>query len=185
MKIYTGYGDDGNTQLLGSQKTRKNDVRIAVCGTLDELNALLGVVVSRQLPKVLRLQIMAIQGDLFVIGSMVASVGADSKMELPSIELADSQRLESEIDVMNAELTPLTNFLLPGGADAAATMHLARAVCRRAERLIADLVDQFPEFDSSGVFKYMNRLSDWCFIAARFINHVEDIAEPIWDNRKS
>lgn len=180
MKIYTRFGDQGDTQLLGGQQTRKNDIRVAVCGTLDELNAVLGVVASGELPDPLRRQITSIQSDLFTVGAMIAAVGAESKMELPQIGAAETERLESEIDAMDATLKPLTNFLLPGGAPAAATMHLGRAVCRRAERLIADLTDQFADFESAEVFRYLNRLSDWCFIAARHINHSAAVDEPIW-----
>ena len=113
---------------------------------------------------------------------MIAAVDNDPKMELPTINKTDSHRLESEIDAMEAELKPLKNFLLPGGAHAAAAMHLARAVCRRGERLMADLTAQHPDFDAAVIFRYLNRLSDWCFVAARCINHDQGMEEPIWQS---
>ena len=180
MKIYTGYGDDGHTQLLGGQRVQKNDLRVSVCGTLDELNAVLGVVASRQIPTVLAPRIQAIQSDLFKFGSTVAAVGAESKMDLPAVTEADCQRLEEEIDDMEGHLIALQNFLLPGGSEAAATMHLARAVCRRAERLLVELASEYHDFDQEILFKYLNRLGDWCFVAARLVNRELGVEEPLW-----
>lgn len=180
MKIYTGYGDDGHTQLLGGQRVRKNDCRVAVCGTLDELNAVLGVVASREIPAALKPRLQAIQSDLFKFGSTIAAIGAESKMNLPSVTDADRLRLEAEVDAMEEHLTALRNFLLPGGSEAAANMHLARAVCRRAERLLVELSAEHDEFDEAILFKYLNRLGDWCFVAARLINQELGVEEPLW-----
>ena len=180
MKIYTGYGDDGHTQLLGGQRVRKNDLRVAVCGALDELNAVFGLVASRQIPSALTPRIQAIQSDLFKFGSTVAAVGAETKMNLPEVKEADRQRLEEEIDAMEEHLKALQNFLLPGGSEGAATMHLARAVCRRAERWLVELATIHDDFDEEVLFKYLNRLGDWCFVAARLINHELGVEEPLW-----
>ena len=180
MKIYTGFGDAGNTQLLGGQTVPKNDIRVCVCGTLDELNAVLGMVASSQLPSWLAQRVAHIQSDLFRIGCMVAAVGSDSQRPWPEIAAGHATRLEQEIDRMQDQLSPLTNFLLPGGAPAAAGMHLARSVCRRGERLVTDLVEQYADFQAANVFRYLNRLSDWCFVAARLINQSCGVSEPIW-----
>ena len=182
MKIYTRFGDQGDTQLLGGQTTRKNDTRVALCGTLDEMNAVIGLVASHEVSQQLAAQITSIQSDLFTLGATVAAVGSDSKMDLPKIGPAETERLESEIDQMETHLKPLTNFLLPGGSQAAATMHLGRAVCRRAERILVDLTNEFTDFESSDVLRFLNRLSDWCFVAARFINHNAGVDEPIWSS---
>ena len=187
MRIYTKYGDNGTTQLRGGQQTRKNDGRVVLCGALDELNAVLGVVASFDLPDQVSSQITRIQSDLFVAGAAVAAIGAEG---LKTAELGEepTTRLENDIDSMETVLAPLRNFLLPGGAPAAATMHLARAVCRRSEISLTDLVDRQDEsFRSTGVAaiqKYLNRLSDWCFVAARFLNHHHGVEEPIWTSEK-
>jgi cob(I)alamin adenosyltransferase len=184
MKIYTGLGDDGNTHLLGGQQVRKNDVRISVCGTLDELNAVFGLVASGAVPEPLFSQLVQVQNDLFRLGCMIASVGATSKMDLPSLDAADARRLEAWIDSIDAQLEPLSNFLLPGGAREAAAMHLARAVCRRSERQVADLVEQHPDFEADDVLRFLNRLGDWCFVAARYINRQRGVKEPLWKSRQ-
>lgn len=183
MKIYTKFGDDGNTKLLGGQTVRKNDIRVAVCGTLDELNAVLGMVASHEGSDDVVAEIRLVQGDLFSIGSTVASAGAGSQMDLPQVTEADCQRLEDEIDTMSEVLKPLVNFLLPGGAPAAAAMHQARAVCRRVERQVMDLTDLHQETQATSMLKYLNRLSDWCFVAARYLNHIAGVEEPVWRNR--
>ncbi|MCP4462540.1 MAG: cob(I)yrinic acid a,c-diamide adenosyltransferase [Planctomycetaceae bacterium] len=183
MKIYTGYGDEGFTQLLGGQRVRKNDMRVAMCGTLDELNAVMGAVASRQAATCLVVKINQVQSDLFKFGCGVAALGADTKMDLPAIGAQDSLRLEAEIDEMESCLEPLTNFLLPGGCEAAATMHQARAICRRCERLFTEVTDLYPDLDPAACLKYLNRLGDWCFVAARFINREMGVSEPIWSGQ--
>ncbi len=180
MKIYTGFGDGGMTQLLGGQTVPKNDIRVSVCGTLDELNAVLGIVASDPSLECLAPKLTHVQSDLFRLGCMVASVGSEADRTWPEIVAADAHRLEAEIDSMQESLSPLTNFLLPGGAPGAATMHLARSVCRRCERLLTDLAAQHPDFASEIVFRYLNRLGDWCFVAARYINQSQGVSEPIW-----
>ncbi len=180
MRIYTKFGDDGNTQLLGGQQTRKSDLRLAVCGTLDELSAVLGLAAASDPPAAVGDQIQMIQSDLLSMGSRIAAMGAETKMELPQLTTTDVERLENEIDAMNSGLTELRNFLLPGGHAAAATLHVARAVCRRAEREMVALVDQYPEADAGTPLAWLNRLGDWCFVAARRVNHAHDITEPLW-----
>ncbi|MGI9519500.1 MAG: cob(I)yrinic acid a,c-diamide adenosyltransferase [Pirellulaceae bacterium] len=180
MRIYTKFGDDGNTQLLGGQQTRKTDVRVAVCGGLDEISAVLGLAAATGPPDPLAERIRAIQSELLTLGSCVAAIGADTRIELPQLAPANVIRLESEIDEMDAVLLELKNFILPGGDSAAATLHVARAVCRRTERDLVRLTDSYPDVDSSLFLMWLNRLGDWCFVAARYVNHQQETAEPIW-----
>ena len=183
MKIYTRFGDTGDTRLLGGVTTRKNDLRVALCGSLDELNATLGVVASWEASAELSNQIATIQSDLFKIGGTIAKIDIDTSFRVPAIKEDDSKRLENEIDKMDSQLSSLDKFLLPGGNRAAAAMHVSRAVCRRVERQLADVSDQFERFDSALLFQYLNRLGDWCFVAARYLNHLQNTAEPVWEGR--
>src|SRR5262245_40174400 len=139
MKIYTKTGDDGTTGLIGGSRVRKSDPRLDCYGTIDELNAALGLA-AVALQGVIREQVIQIQNDLFVIGSHLATPDAQAatRSNLPAIDEQLVTRLEMQIDSAEAELPPLKNFILPGGSEAAARLHQARTVCRRAERLLVD-----------------------------------------------
>ena len=180
MPIYTKYGDTGNTQLLGGQQTRKDDLRVAVCGGLDEVSAVLGMAAAAGTPDSLTNRLRVIQSELLTIGACVAAIGASTKMELPRLGAEHVARLESELDLMDSGLPELTHFVLPGGVPAAATLHVARAVCRRTERDLVSLAEAFAEFDASLLLQWLNRLGDWCFVAARHVNHAEGTDEPVW-----
>jgi cob(I)alamin adenosyltransferase len=172
-KIYTRTGDDGTTALGSGERRKKYDLRVAAYGTIDETNAALGVArlhVSEDAP--LDAVLSRIQNDLFDVG---ADLCAPSKGKGPGgarLTVTEKQVawLEAEIDRFNANLAPLRSFVLPGGSAAAAHLHVARTVCRRAERLIAELKDTPDESVSPEVLKYVNRLSDFLFVASRHVN---------------
>jgi cob(I)alamin adenosyltransferase len=172
MKIYTRGGDRGETSLLGPDRVRKDDPRIEAYGTVDELNSVIGAARASWPESPLDPQLGAIQADLFEIGAFLASVG--SSFATVSQDRIDA--LERGIDAMEGELAPLRSFILPGGAPAAAQLHLARTVCRRAERRVVGLDRDDAGFRTS--VTYLNRLSDFLFVAARYANlelGVEDV----------
>jgi cob(I)alamin adenosyltransferase len=180
MKIYTRTGDDGTTGLIGGRRVRKSDPRIECYGTVDELNAAVGLAAVAA-PPALAAQLRAVQNDLFVIGSHLAAPadGAPASVPLPPLDEAGAARLETEIDAAEADLPPLRNFILPGGSDASARLHFVRTVCRRAERLVVTMSEERPV--PPAILLYLNRLSDWLFVMARHANHqagVEDIGWP-------
>ena len=177
MKIYTRTGDDGTTGLIGGSRVRKDDPRIDCTGTIDELNAAIGLAGVTAAPELLE-QLRQIQSDLFVIGSHLATP-ADSphRSSLPPLEPQIVSRLESEIDAAESQLPALRNFILPGGSEAAARLHLARAVCRRVERL---LVEQANLSIPTVVLRYFNRLSDWLFVQARRANQLAGVQDIPW-----
>jgi cob(I)alamin adenosyltransferase len=178
MKIYTKTGDDGTTGLIGGSRVRKDDAAIECYGTVDELNASLGlaaVVADEALSDWLR----KIQGELFTIGSHLATPTDEKRAaSLPEIDASWITRLESQIDDAEKSLPPLKNFILPGGTELAARLHLARTVCRRAERSLVNLHSQ-REVDPV-ILTYMNRLSDWLFVTARRANHAAGVADVPW-----
>ena len=168
MKIYTKTGDDGTTGLIGGSRVLKSDAAIECYGTVDELNAAIGVancVADRETASELR----AVQAELFVIGSHLATPTGESRASsLPKVDPAWVARLESQIDLAESKLEPLRNFILPGGTELAARLHLARTICRRAERLQVARSTQHAVDDA--IVVYMNRLSDWLFVQARLAN---------------
>ena len=171
-RIYTRQGDDGTTALGSGERRPKHDLRVSAYGTTDELNAVLGVArLHTAAEPDVDAMLARIQNDLFDLGADLCVPQADSDAR-SRLRLASSQveRLEQEIDAMNAELQPLRSFVLPGGTPAAAHLHLARTVCRRAERLIVDLAGRDGEAVTPAVIQYVNRLSDFLFVAARFMN---------------
>ncbi len=173
-KIYTRTGDDGTTALGTGERRKKYDLRIAAYGTLDELNAALGLVrLHTRDDATLDAALARIQNDLFDAGADLTTPGKGKGPGGARLTVTDHQVawLESEIDRLNAELNPLRSFVLPGGSAAAAYLHLARTICRRGERLIAELADQPGESVTPEVLKYVNRLSDFLFVAARHANH--------------
>ena len=167
MKIYTKKGDKGQTSLIGGVKVAKSNIRIHAYGTVDELNSCIGVVRDLYEEKQARSTLFKIQNLLFTIGSHLASHPEKSKMALPEINEADITLLEQEIDRMNESLPELTHFILPGGHPAVSHCHVARCVCRRAERLAVELAEQ--EMVEAITIKYLNRLSDYLFVLARQI----------------
>jgi cob(I)alamin adenosyltransferase len=172
-KIYTRTGDDGTTALGTGERRKKYDLRISAYGTLDEVNAALGIArLHAADDAALDAALSRVQNDLFDVGADLCTPG---KGRGPggarlTVTVAQVTWLESEIDRLNAEIAPLTSFILPGGSPAAAYLHLARTVCRRAERLIAELLDKADESVTPEVLKYVNRLSDYLFVAARHAN---------------
>ena len=178
MKIYTRTGDDGSTGLIGGQRVRKSDPRVECYGTVDELNAQLGLAaVGAEAALLTRLQ--AVQNDLFIIGSHLATPEAGSWAgALPELDEALITRLEMEIDAAEAELSPLRNFILPGGSETASRLHVARTVCRRAERLLSAFAEDRPV--PAMIPTYLNRLSDWLFVQARWANHRAGVEDVPW-----
>jgi len=168
-KIYTRRGDDGSTGLFGGPRVRKDDLRVAAYGDVDELNSALGVA-REELPEGdLRARIDALQSELFTLGAELATPDADqAPKEVPRIGTEHVTRLEQEIDRLTGELPEMKNFILPGGSRAGAALHLCRTVCRRAERKAVSLADGSPV--SPQALAYLNRLSDLLFVMARAAN---------------
>jgi cob(I)alamin adenosyltransferase len=172
-KIYTRTGDDGTTALGTGERRKKYDLRVAAYGTLDEANSVIGIArLHTTEDAALDAALSRIQNDLFDVGADLTTPG---KGKGPggarlTVTAAQVDWLEAEIDRLNDELEPLRSFILPGGSAAAAYLHLARTVCRRAERLIAELNDRPDESVTPEVLKYVNRLSDFLFVAARHAN---------------
>jgi cob(I)alamin adenosyltransferase len=172
-KIYTRTGDDGTTALGTGERRKKYDLRISAYGTLDEVNAAIGIARLHTADDVaLDAALCRIQNDLFDVGADLCTPGKGRGPGGARLTVTAPQVtwLESEIDRLNADIAPLKSFILPGGSPAAAYLHLARTVCRRAERLIAELQDKADESVTPEVFKYVNRLSDYLFVAARHAN---------------
>ena len=172
-KIYTRTGDDGTTALGTGERRKKYDLRIAAYGTLDETNAAIGIArLHTAGVAALDRSLSRIQNDLFDVGADLCTPhkGKGPGGARLTVTATQVTWLESEIDWLNAELEPLRSFILPGGFAAAAYLHLARTICRRAERLIAELQDQADESITPEVLKYVNRLSDYLFVAARYTN---------------
>lgn len=179
MKIYTKTGDLGETSLLGGARVPKDHLRVAAYGDVDETNAALGAVRAIALPR-LETLLFAIQKDLFAIGAQLADPThkVASKRAKAAVTAAHVRRLERAIDAREAKLPPLRCFVLPGGAPAAAFLHQARTVCRRAERSVVTLARE-ADVDPR-IIVYLNRLSDLLFVLARFENHRAGIAEDRW-----
>jgi cob(I)alamin adenosyltransferase len=170
-RIYTRTGDDGTTALGSGERRPKYDLRIAACGTVDETNAAIGIVrlhltEARELDAMLGL----IQNDLFDLGADLAVPEREGKAERLRMLSSQVDRLERDIDSLNAQLTPLTSFVLPGGTPAAAYLHLARTICRRAERIMVELAANPNEPVGAAALQYINRLSDFLFVASRSVN---------------
>lgn len=181
MKIYTKTGDDGTTGLFGGARVDKDDIRVEAYGTVDELLSVLGVARALGRPEIDEL-LQGLQDDLFTLGAELATVsGKESKLPVRLLGEDDVTRLESVIDRMEAVLPPLANFVLPGGSPAAAALHHARAVSRRAERRVLTASRAVPVRPEVRV--YLNRLSDLLFVAARFANHLSGVPDVPWAPR--
>jgi cob(I)alamin adenosyltransferase len=172
-RIYTRTGDDGTTALGSGERRKKYDLRIAAYGTLDEVNAAIGIArLHTTGDAALDPTLARIQNDLFDVGADLCTPTKGRGPGGARLTVTEAQVawLESEIDRLNADLAPLKSFVLPGGSAAAAYLHLARTVCRRAERLVAELKDKPDESVAAEVLKYVNRLSDFLFVASRYVN---------------
>ena len=181
FKVYTKTGDDGTTGLVGGNRIKKYDARLEAYGTVDELNACIGVVRSYDMPEEIKKLLIQIQNKLFNIGSRLAS---DEKGEAYTANLIikneDILLLENAMDTCEEDLPGITNFILPGGELSVAQCHMARTICRRAERRILEFSEQKqvqPE-----IVKYMNRLSDYFFVLARKLSHLKDVEESQWEH---
>ena len=178
LKIYTRTGDTGETSLFDGTRVVKNDARVDAYGEVDELNACLGLACASGLDKEIEAEIVRLQRDLFALGAQLADPGDTLAPRVTKAIIADAdvERLEQWIDRFDGEVPPLRRFILPGGAPEAATLHLARTVCRRAERRMVGLQ---PPIDPVLV-RYINRLSDLLFAMARYENHRLGVAETEW-----
>ncbi len=177
MKVYTKTGDDGTTALFGGDRVSKSHPRIDAYGTVDEVNSVLGMARAALEPGTATDLIARVQNELFVLGGDLAAPG-ETTYPLPRIEAHHTAQLETDIDRLTEDLAPLKNFILPGGTAASASLHLARTVSRRAERLAVEMVASGEQV-SQEAMDYLNRLSDWLFTLARWANHdagVDDIA---------
>lgn len=177
MKIYTKFGDRGSTSLIGGAMVPKNDLRVEAYGAVDELNAVLGMVIAFTDISELGESLKTIQGDLFIIGAELATKGKKAKA-IPPQRVGE---LEKEIDGIWADLPPLAHFIIPGGSKSASLFHLARTVCRRAERAIITLSQK--ETVNPDTIVYMNRVGDLLFAQARFVNYKKKVTETVWKGR--
>jgi cob(I)alamin adenosyltransferase len=178
-RIYTKTGDEGTTGLGGGQRVPKDATRVAAYGTVDELNSLLGVALATGLSDRLSAVLPGIQNELFDLGSDLCWPSDDPRRaRIPTVEARHVEALEALIDEFNAAVGPLSNFLLPGGSLGAAHLHVARTVCRRAERETVRLARD--EAIGEHVLPYLNRLSDALFVMARYENLERGVAEPLW-----
>ncbi len=182
MKIYTKTGDTGQTGLLGGDRIAKNSARIDAIGTIDELNAYIGICCSVIDDSTFLLRLERIQNQLFDLGAELACL-PNSKFNLTSITLGDIAELENEIDEMVLELPPLKEFILPGGCPSSSHVHYLRTICRRTEREILELHAINPI--RSEPIIYVNRLSDWLFCFSRLLNHRSQVAERKWTKREN
>jgi cob(I)alamin adenosyltransferase len=179
MKIYTKTGDDGTTGLLGSRRIPKDDPRIEAYGTVDELNASIGVARANGLPAEFDKLLARVQEELFLVGSGLADPDPSGPFQ-GLIGRDRIERLEHEIDELEASLEPLANFILPAGTAAAAGVHFSRTICRRAEREIVELSRHTNEHVCNNMIIYLNRLGDWLFVLARAINRSSETADVVW-----
>jgi cob(I)alamin adenosyltransferase len=183
FKIYTKTGDKGATSLIGGVRVPKSHIRIESYGTVDELNSYLGMVSDLAANTTISEWLREIQDRLFTLGAVLATnPDKEVKMKLPDLHNEDVQWLEGLIDKMNEELPEMRSFILPGGNLASSTCHVARCVCRRAERLCVSMQEQ-EEYLPELVVQYLNRLSDFLFVLARYIGHINNAPEIPWRAR--
>ncbi|MDX1643210.1 MAG: cob(I)yrinic acid a,c-diamide adenosyltransferase [Thermoanaerobaculia bacterium] len=181
-KVYTRTGDDGTTALAGGQRLPKDALRVDTYGTVDELNASIGVAVAAGPAEELLEPLATIQNKLFHLGAELSLLDEDrERLPGPRITAADSTELEELMDRLSEGLAPLENFVLPGGTSASAELHLARTICRRAERGVVAL--RRDEGVGDDVLTYLNRLSDALFVMARFDNAAKGVEDVLWDSR--
>ncbi len=179
MKIYTKTGDKGETSLFGGKRVPKNNIRIDAYGTVDELNASIGVAISECITNSVKGILRKIQNDLFVVGGDLATPLENNKVNIPRTSDEMIVNLEKRIDEFESELEELKKFILPGGTKGSALLHFSRTICRRAERKVIDLSDL--EQINQEIVKYLNRLSDILFVLARYENKTSDFQEDEWE----
>lgn len=178
MKIYTKTGDQGETSLIGGTRVPKFHLRIECYGTVDELNSYVGLIQCQEIDTHAKQILKEIQDRLFTIGSSLAADPEKSRMKIPDLLLTDITLLEEEMDQMNAVLPALKNFILPGGNTVVSYCHIARCICRRAERLIVQLAAE--SFVDTQVTIYLNRLSDYLFVLSRSLGSAIGAEENVW-----
>lgn len=185
MKIYTKTGDKGATSLFGGTRVSKDNLRIEAYGTVDELNAYIGLIKDQSIAEELTSQLHKIQHDLFTLGAMLATPpeketlkSGKDRLNIPKIESNSIAFLEKQIDLMNESLPPMTHFILPGGHTTVSFCHIARCICRRAERRSVSLHEQ--EAISENILQYLNRLSDYLFVLARKLTQDLNAQEVKW-----
>lgn len=181
MKIYTKTGDSGTTALFGGQRVSKAHLRIDTYGTVDELNAYIGLLRDQEVNHKRKDVLVEVQDRLFTVGAILSTEPGNTKVKVPALSEEDINLLEKEIDAMDAELPPMRFFVLPGGHQSVSFCHVARTVCRRAERLAVALNDQEPV--DPLVIKYINRLSDFLFELSRKMSHELNAEETAWKPR--
>ncbi len=181
MKIYTKTGDEGTTALFGGKRVSKAELRIEAYGTIDELNSFIGLVRDQEVNQKRMDALVEIQDRLFTIGSVLATEPGNTKVKIPSLSEDDVVFLEKEMDLMDEELPPMRFFVLPGGHQSVSFCHVARTVCRRAERLTIALNSTIAV--SPLVLKYLNRLSDYLFVLSRKMSNELGVDEKPWKPR--
>ena len=181
MKIYTKTGDEGYTALFGGKRVSKADLRINTYGTIDELNSYIGLLRDQEVNKNKVEELVEIQDRLFTIGSILATEPGNTKVKIPSLQESDVTFLENRMDAMDELLEPMRFFVLPGGHTSVSFGHVARTVCRRAERLVIEL-DAHEKADAL-VLKYLNRLSDYLFVLCRMMTKELSVTEVAWKPR--
>ncbi len=182
-KIYTKTGDKGTTSLIGGTKVPKSHIRIETYGTVDELNSYIGLVNDLITDEQSKLLLKEIQDRLFTIGSSLASDPDKApSLKIPDLKDEDIQLLEKEIDRMHTILPEMKNFILPGGSITVSHIHIARCICRRTERLCVNMQSQ-ELFIDTRIIRYLNRLSDFLFVLARYIGHITHVPEIPWKPR--
>ena len=182
-RIYTRAGDDGTTSLGGGRRTPKDGLRVTAYGTVDELNAALGAALAVGLVPRVAEELQRVQNELLHLGADLCTPEEDkARYPVPVLEAGHVETLERTMDALSAQLGPLQNFILPGGAPGAAMLHVARTICRRAERDAVALAREEPV--GGQVVPYLNRLSDALFVLARWENRERGVGEPLWDSRR-
>ena len=183
LKIYTKTGDLGKTSLIGGTKVSKSNIRIETYGTIDELNSWIGLVSDHCSDTHSKNILKEIQDRLFTIGaSLACDPDKEQKLKIPDLKESDIELLEKEMDGMNEKLPEMKHFILPGGHVAVSTTHIARCVCRRAERWCVNMQDH-DVFVEPLIIKYLNRLSDYLFVLSRYIGHLLQVNEVAWKPR--
>ena len=183
MKIYTKAGDQGKTSLIGGTRVPKSHIRIESYGTVDELNSFIGLLNDLVVDEKITADLKEIQDRLFTVGSSLAcDPEKESVLRIPDLKEEDILRLETAMDAMNEVLAPMKSFIIPGGHQAISTAHIARCVCRRAERWCVNMQEE-DLFVETLVIKYLNRLSDYLFTLARYIGHLNGVADLPWKPR--
>ncbi len=183
MKIYTKAGDLGKTSLIGGTRVPKSHIRIESYGTVDELNSFVGLLSDLVTDASVKVILKEVQDRLFTVGSSLAcDPDKEPHLKIPDLNEADITYLEEQIDWMNTQLEPMKSFILPGGHQAISTAHIARCVCRRAERWCVNLQEE-SLFVEPIVIKYLNRLSEYLFVLARYIGHLNGVPDQPWKPR--